>query len=142
MAGQTRRIASMLGLVPDTEDDEYYDGDEPPMAEVREFPGRAAAYPVATPADAMHRIVTVRPRIYRDARAIGEPYREGVPVIMNLTDVSDADSVRLVDFASGLVLALQGKLERITPRVFLLSPASVEVTQELGEGRTTSYDGH
>ena len=73
------------------------------------------------------RIETVHPRSYNDARPIGEQYREGVPVIMNLSDLDDVDAKRIIDFAAGLVFGLRGTMERITPRVFLLSPANVDV---------------
>ena len=76
----------------------------------------------------VHRITTIHPRTYKEAKKIGESFREGTPVIMNLTDLDDADAKRLVDFAAGLVFGLQGAIERVTNKVFLLSPADVEVT--------------
>ena len=76
----------------------------------------------------VHRITTIHPRTYNEAKKIGESFREGTPVIMNLTDLDDADAKRLVDFAAGLVFGLQGAIERVTNKVFLLSPADVEVT--------------
>ena len=78
----------------------------------------------------LHRITTIHPRTYNDAKAIGENFREGIPVIMNLTDMSDADAKRLVDFSAGLIFGLRGSIERVTNKVFLLSPAHVEVTGE------------
>ncbi len=81
----------------------------------------------------MHRITAVHPRSYNDARIIGEHFREGVPVIMNLTEMEDGDAKRLVDFAAGLVYGLQGVVERVTTKVFLLSPAEIEVTNEVQE---------
>ena len=72
----------------------------------------------------------MHPRSYNDARKIGEAFREGTPVIMNLTDLDDADAKRLVDFAAGLVFGLHGAIERVTSKVFLLSPAHVEVVAE------------
>jgi cell division inhibitor SepF len=77
-----------------------------------------------------YRITTLHPRNYNDARTVGEYYRDSIPVIMNLTDMEDADAKRLVDFAAGLVFALHGTLERVTNKVFLLSPANVTVTAE------------
>ncbi|MBW3084397.1 Cell division protein SepF [Austwickia sp. TVS 96-490-7B] len=81
----------------------------------------------------VNRITTIHPRTYNDARNIGEAFRDGIPVIMNLTDLDDADAKRLVDFAAGLVFGLQGAIERITNKVFLLSPAHVEITSDEGE---------
>jgi cell division inhibitor SepF len=73
------------------------------------------------------RIETVHPRSYNDARRIGEDFRDGVPVIMNLGEMDDADAKRIIDFAAGLVFGLRGSIERITNKVFLLSPANVDV---------------
>lgn len=70
------------------------------------------------------------PRTYNEARTIGEHFREGTPVIMNLTEMDDTDAKRLVDFAAGLVFGLHGSIERVTQKVFLLSPANVDVTAE------------
>ncbi|MQA14444.1 MAG: DUF552 domain-containing protein [Pseudonocardiaceae bacterium] len=76
------------------------------------------------------RIVTLHPRRYDEARPIGERYREGMPVIMNLTEMDDADAKRLVDFAAGLAFALRGSIDKVTTKVFLLSPANVDVSAE------------
>lgn len=89
-------------------------------------PLRKAPAPVA----AMDEILTVHPRQYRDAQAIAEAFREGVPVIINLSQMADAEARRLIDFASGLSQGLQGKIERVTNKVFLLSPQHVLVTGE------------
>ena len=76
------------------------------------------------------RITTLHPRTYNEARTIGEHFREGTPVIMNLTEMVDSDAKRLVDFAAGLIFGLRGGIERVTNKVFLLTPANVEVTAE------------
>jgi len=76
------------------------------------------------------RIETVTPRTYNDARTVGEHFRDRVPVIMNLSEIDDDDAKRLVDFAAGLVFAVHGTLNRVTAKVFLLSPSSVMVTDE------------
>ncbi|HET9901438.1 MAG TPA: cell division protein SepF [Actinomycetes bacterium] len=76
------------------------------------------------------RITTLHPRTYNEARQIGEHFRDGTPVIMNLTEMDDVDAKRLVDFAAGLVFGLHGTIERVTAKVFLLSPADVEVAAE------------
>ena len=77
-----------------------------------------------------YQITTLHPTTYREARTIGEHFRDGVPVIINLTEMDEADARRLVDFAAGLAFGLRGKIERVTNRVFLLSPANVQVTAE------------
>jgi len=86
----------------------------------------------------LYRITTLHPRTYNDARRIGEEFREGVPVIMNLTDMDDVDAKRLVDFAAGLVFGCRGTIERVTNKVFLLSPVNVDVA---AEARRLAQDG-
>lgn len=76
------------------------------------------------------RITTIHPRTYNEAKQIGESFRDSTPVIMNLSDMDDSDAKRLVDFAAGLVFGLRGTIERVTNKVFLLSPADVTVTAE------------
>ena len=71
----------------------------------------------------MSRIITVHPRTYNEARTIGEHFRDGVPVIMNLSEMEDVDAKRLVDFAAGLIFGLRGSIERVTSKVFLLVAA-------------------
>ncbi len=77
---------------------------------------------------AVPEITTLQPTSYNEARVIGERYRDGIPVIMNLTEMDDAAAKRLVDFAAGLAFALRGSIEKVTNRVFLLSPPNVEVS--------------
>ena len=91
-------------------------------------PLRRAAPARATAQPEMNEILTVHPRAYKDAQAIAESFREGVPVIMNLSQMSEPDARRLVDFASGLSEGLYGRIERVTSKVFLLSPAHVTTT--------------
>lgn len=89
----------------------------------------AAPAPAAPPIDA-YRITTLHPRTYNEARTIGEHFRSGTPVIINLTELDDVDAKRLVDFAAGLIFGLHGSIERVTNKVFLLSPEHVQVTAE------------
>jgi cell division inhibitor SepF len=91
--------------------------------------GTTTLAPHARTAD-VSRITTVHPRTYNEARIIGEHFRDGVPVIMNLSDMEDADAKRLVDFAAGLIFGLRGSIERVTSKVFLLSPHDVTVAAE------------
>jgi cell division inhibitor SepF len=86
--------------------------------------------PVAPQTADLARITTLHPRTYNEARTIGEHFREGIPVIMNLTEMVDSDARRLVDFAAGLIFGLRGSIDKVTNKVFLLSPANVEVTAE------------
>jgi cell division inhibitor SepF len=95
-----------------------------PQVQVRERP-------VAVEEDEhRYQITTMHPTTYNEARTIGEHFRDGVPVIMNLTELDESDAKRLVDFAAGLAFGLRGTMERVTNRVFLLSPANVQVTAE------------
>ena len=155
MAGAMRKMAVYLGLVEDDFDGDYESdhvdvrgsGREQyaapasearprpaPELAVRPTPTAVAERPVATlkptgstsGAD-MYRITTLHPRSYNDARRIGEEYRAGAPVIMNLTDMDDSDAKRIIDFGAGLVFAMHGTMEKITAKVFLLSPANVDV---------------
>ena len=102
---------------------EYYAA-EPEAAAFEEYPAYAEVeYP-------SYRITTLHPRTYNEARTIGEHFRNGTPVIMNLSEMEDADAKRLVDFAAGLTFGLHGRLERVTNKVFLLSPHNVTVTAQ------------
>ncbi|WP_305884940.1 cell division protein SepF [Klenkia sp. PcliD-1-E] len=95
-------------------------------------PAPAPAPPVAPPVAApkAYRITTLVPQTYNEARTIGERFRSGDAVLMNLSEIDDADAKRLVDFAAGLSFGLHGSIERVTAKVFLLSPAGTDVTAE------------
>ncbi len=156
MAGALRKTMEYLGLAESDErydDYEAYDDDarrEPlrheggatPVRAVRddeERPSQGAEVtplPRRTPAkqvvrepqmSELNRITTIHPRTYNEAKNIGEAFRGGIPVIINLTDMDDSDAKRLVDFAAGLAFGLHGAIERVTSKVFLLSPEHVEV---------------
>ncbi|MFC3965977.1 cell division protein SepF [Nocardia jiangsuensis] len=108
-----------------------------PEAEERRLEERMRAEPVATrrpgifeDGGPLSKITTLRPRDYSEARIIGERFREGNPVIMDLVDLSNADAKRLVDFAAGLAFALRGSFDKVATKVFLLSPADVDVSAE------------
>jgi cell division inhibitor SepF len=157
MASAMRKMAVYLGLVEDDHhyddryQDEYGEGDDYPdyvaeyadhedphdgnagpssdgAQDARARADHRAAEPVHT--TDLARITTLHPRTYNEARTIGEHFRDGTPVIMNLTEMVDSDAKRLVDFSAGLIFGLRGSIERVTNKVFLLSPANVEVTAE------------
>ncbi|MBC9732082.1 cell division protein SepF [Nocardioides marmotae] len=154
MSGAMRRIGEYLGLLEDTGRYDEYDGDDyhtqetTPVAAAARAPrprSAAAPAPVADLAERrrpvapvpspgvvaeLSRITTLHPSTYNEARTVGENFREGVPVIMNLSEMDDADAKRLVDFAAGLVFATRGTIERVTNKVFLLSPPNVSVAAE------------
>ena len=100
----------------------------PPADRRPSTPDRRA--PSVSPFGDPYRIHTIHPASYNDARRIGEEFRDGVPVIMNLSEMEDGDAKRIVDFAAGLVFGLHGTIERVTNKVFLLSPANVDVAAE------------
>lgn len=85
---------------------------------------------VSAPAPARRRIVTVHPRSFGDAQMVGESFRDGTPVIMNLSDLADDEARRVVDFAAGLAYGLYGNFERVTDRVFLISPKDMEISRD------------
>jgi cell division inhibitor SepF len=156
VAGAMRKMGVYLGLVEDDdrreiaeyeEYDEYAEAEVVPVRRVSAGRGwedaepraampaphegyREPAYRDVVEEPISHRITTLHPRTYNEARTIGEHFREGVPVIMNLTDLDDTDAKRLVDFAAGLIFGLRGSIERVTNKVFLLSPQNVHVTAE------------
>jgi cell division inhibitor SepF len=101
-----------------------------PRAEIRHEPRHDARHDARHETLDSYKITTLHPRNYNDARTVGEYFREGTPVIMNLTDMDDSDAKRLVDFSAGLIFGLHGSIERVTAKVFLLSPANVVVTAE------------
>jgi len=78
----------------------------------------------------MSKITTLRPKDYNEARTIGERFRDGQPVIMDLVSMDNADAKRLVDFAAGLAFALRGSFDKVATKVFLLAPADVDVSAE------------
>jgi len=147
MASAMRKMAVYLGLVEDDhryEDqyqDDYSDEYDDYGAELVQEDNRHDLHaPEVRPGDHrpggqvqttdLARITTLHPRTYNEARTIGEHFREGTPVIMNLTEMVDSDAKRLVDFSTGLIFGLRGSIERVTNKVFLLSPANVEVAAE------------
>jgi cell division inhibitor SepF len=150
MASAMRKMAVYLGLVEDDSryDEQYqdeYGADEYEeygaefidqsdsrevirQAETSRLPEREGTVAVQT--TDLARITTLHPRTYNEARTIGEHFREGTPVIINLTEMVDSDARRLVDFSAGLIFGLRGSIDRVTNKVFLLSPANIEVAAE------------
>ena len=149
MANAFRKAANFLGLVDDEES--QLGSQQPPPSEGRFNRAPKAAAPQAAPAPrylrsaplrsstpvpafnegaVVDRIVTLHPRMYSDVRGIGEHYRLGQPVIMNLSDMEESERKRMIDFASGLVFGHYGSIERVTSKVFLLTPPNVMVSNE------------
>ncbi|PKQ24026.1 MAG: cell division protein SepF [Actinobacteria bacterium HGW-Actinobacteria-5] len=143
MADRFKKAAVWLGLVSDNDYAEVEPASDEVTEQVREESQEEAAVPATVTeletrrpprehprvAD-INRIITVHPRTYNEARTIGENFRDGIPVIMNLGDMEEADAKRLVDFSAGLIFGMRGSIERITSKVFLLSPHNVTVAAE------------
>ncbi len=129
MANAMRRMTNYLGL---TEDDAapVTRGVSTAMARKSAMATPVTRPPLHVAAHPQLPIITLSPRFYGEARAIGEYYRNGAPVIMNLSDMEESERKRLVDFASGLVFGHNGTIERVTSKVFLLSPPNVMVSKE------------
>ncbi|MCX4574017.1 MULTISPECIES: cell division protein SepF [unclassified Streptomyces] len=138
--GSVRKASAWLGLVDDNDDERYYDddnyaeGQEPGDAWVTDPRVKVAS---ETAEEKGRRIGTVTPDSFRDARGIGELFRDGVPVIINLTAMEPSDAKRVVDFAAGLTFGLHGTIERVATRVFLLTPAHTEIVSGEAAGRQT-----
>ena len=144
MSNPMRRVANYLGLMDDPEFDTPQAPSTPAVAgtgdvriKTREPRSVSAVrhtsvVEVAPQLDlpVLDRIITLHPRFYNEARTIGEHFRMGNPVIINLTEMDESEHKRLVDFASGLALGLHGTIERVTKKVFLISPANVNVSTE------------
>ena len=148
MGGALRKTMLYLGLADDQgESEEYLDEYEELEAPVRDrddyqaqvTPLHRGGASESVIASDLRRITTIHPRSYNDARTIGEAFRGGTPVIMNLSDMDDADAKRLVDFSAGLIFGLRGSIDRVATRVFLLTPAHTEIVS--GESQAHQRDG-
>ncbi|HEX6262042.1 MAG TPA: cell division protein SepF [Actinomycetota bacterium] len=146
MAGVWRKTLMYLGLVEDDELEEIAPGEQTspvqptprrpsrsePVVLTQQASGpestvRTIAQPRKASAGTIHR---AEPKRFNEARDLGEKFKDGVPVIMNLQQTEDSIARRLVDFASGLVFGLDGKIELVATRVYLLTPSEVEVSAE------------
>jgi cell division inhibitor SepF len=151
MPGVWKKTLNYLGLVEDEEYDEHELAQAEAVPELPSHPatsrrfGRSeavAVQPVAEPSESVIRTIpqprpmpatTIHrsePKMFNEARELGERFRQGIPVIMNLQGTEDATARRLVDFASGLVFGLGGRIETVANRVYMLTPANVEVSAE------------
>jgi cell division inhibitor SepF len=147
MASMWKKAAAYLGLVEDYSD-EYADlpedvgpaRAEPPRSDptnVRRItPVRPEPEPERPAAAASVRTVSsskvhvTNPTTFNDVEEVGEAFRSGVPTIMNLAGAGENVAKRLLDFASGLIFGLDGRIERVGDRVFLLTPSGVDVSTE------------
>lgn len=90
------------------------------------------------------RVHLVLPRSFNDAQQIADKFKDAIPVILNLQSADNELSKRLIDFASGLTYALEGSMQRVADKVFLLTPRNVELSAEeraraLGSGTAGGF---
>lgn len=156
MAGFMKSAMSYLGMsdVVDDEDDEMMaePADPAPSSSfdsdhsVTPQPQPSTSAPAARETAAafqqgrINRITTIHPKTYEDAQLVGRAIRDGVPVVLNLTGVAEAVAYRIVDFSAGVVFGVRGSIERVTPRVFLLSPAQVNIKVEEPQNASSAHD--
>jgi cell division inhibitor SepF len=111
--------------------EEFEDWSEPDApgntAVIRQGSGRRPLEAVASASVRVHLVV---PRSFNDAQSIADKFKESVPVIVNLQGTDAELSKRLIDFSSGLTYALNGSMQRVADKVFLLTPRNVEVSAE------------
>lgn len=143
MAGFMKNAMSYLGMADIPDDDEPIVREDQPSDEETGFDSDNDVTPVVSKPAATHvaqrsrttpfknqqlnRITTIHPKTYKEAQLVGRALRDGVPVVLNLTGVEESIAYRIVDFSAGVAFGVRGSLERVTPRVFLLSPAQVKV---------------
>lgn len=155
MAGFMKNAMSYLGMsdVVDDEDDSIEEDEEQKPASKSAFDSDHTVTPLASttapaassttkpfPGGRVNRITTIHPKSYEDAQLVGRALRDGVPVVLNLTGVAEAVAYRIVDFSAGVVFGVRGSLERVTPRVFLLSPAQVNIKVEEPTKPASAHD--
>ncbi|PLS31606.1 cell division protein SepF [Bifidobacterium margollesii] len=146
MAGFMKNAMSYLGMADVVDEEEEIEQEEPSTRE-SSFDSDRTVTPAAAPAAAspvaasprsrttpfkgqLNRITTIHPKSYEEAQLVGRAIRDGVPVVLNLTGVEESIAYRIVDFSAGVVFGVRGSIERVTPRVFLLSPAQVNIKVE------------
>jgi len=138
MAGFFRRALIYLGLVEDDEFEEMLEYDEgrvdyvepPPPPSRRAQREEARVAPIQAVPNKQVRMHMVEPKSFNDAEQIGQKFKSDIPVIINLQQADAELSKRLIDFASGLTYGLEGGIQRVAEKVFLLSPHNVEVSAE------------
>jgi cell division inhibitor SepF len=116
---------------------------EPDLMRARDAAPLRAVPPVADSSSASGpqvKIHTIEPRAFSEAQGIADKFKAGQPVIMNLTATEPELSRRLLDFASGLTYALDGGLQKVSDRVFMLTPRNVDVSTA-GQVRSRSAAG-
>ncbi len=136
MANPLRKTLEFLGLAEETAAEEWAERPTPAQPQQQQT-SRATVTPLrrgrGSQGPDVNEILTVHPKKYEDAKVVAETFRDGIPVVMNLTQMSESEARRMVDFASGLTQGLYGHIERVTPKVFLLSPSHIQVSGDAAE---------
>lgn len=154
MPGAVRRLGAYLGLVEDGPADEVVD--ETPVRDVRAVrhdsraPERSSVRTIrndaildrpiaaeATPVEPGNRIVTIVPQSFNDCQRIGEAFRAENSVVVDFTQLDAGLRRRIIDFASGLVFGLHGRMQRVTETVYVLSPRNVDLEVDTVRQATT-----
>jgi cell division inhibitor SepF len=120
-----RRDRQNVRRLPSTADEEGWESEDAP-APRRERSSRLRS--VSSPGPA--KVHLVAPRAFNDAKQIADRFKAQIPVIINLQSADTELSKRLIDFASGLTYALDGSMQRVADKVFLLTPRDVELSAE------------
>ncbi|MCC6222389.1 MAG: cell division protein SepF [Thermoleophilia bacterium] len=113
--------------------DDWSEPDAPARTQAAPAPRRAPARPpleAVQGSGSSQRVHLVMPRSFNDAQAIADKFKDSVPVILNLQNADPELAKRLIDFSSGLTYALNGGMQRVADKVFLLTPRNVEVSAE------------
>lgn len=104
-----------------------YETDRVPRSSLRSVPTGPGS---VTPVSPQVRIAIVEPKSFGEAQSIADKFKQGVPVVMNMTYTKPDLAKRLIDFASGLTYGLDGGLQKVSDRVFLLTPENIDVSAE------------
>jgi cell division inhibitor SepF len=143
VAGAFKKSLVWLGLVEPEDEEELADvADRAPIRRVRdddvygrrreggrmEEPTEAVIHPI--PSAATGKVHLIEPSGFNDAEEIGEKFKADIPVIVNLQAMEAETAKRLIDFAAGLTFGLDGRIQRVADKVFLLTPRNVEVSAE------------
>ena len=123
-----RRDRHNVRRLPRRRDDSWSEPDSVSEPELEPASSRSSSRGVDSGGQV--RVHLVLPRSFNDAQQIADRFKDSVPVILNLQNADTELSKRLIDFASGLTYALDGSMQRVADKVFLLTPRNVEVSAE------------
>ncbi len=134
--GMLQRFVDKTTLSEDYEDEvqfeDYWDEEEDEEPEV----GQIHA---VNPLPEFARIVTFRPRSFKDVRGFGRQFRQGVPVVLILSGADGSSRQRIQDFAAGVSFGLHGQLNQISDDVFLMTPHEVKLEDHSGDEDSSSF---